>query len=90
MSNAERGKWVVVAQFNGLDRGLAADMAVSKLQGSAILALRLPTAALFTYLGGSVPVTEWVRVLVPLDQTERAKEILEEEGSDEEGTVNKS
>ncbi len=85
MSNTEQTEWAVVAQFNGLDRGLAADMAVSKLQGSGIAALRLPTAALFTYLGGSVPVTEWIRVLVPPHQANTAREILAEGNMDSTG-----
>lgn len=78
MSNTQETDWVVVAQFNAMDMGLAADMAVSKLQGSGILAMRFPTAALTT-LAGRIPMVEWIRVLVSPAQAERAREILAEE-----------
>ncbi len=75
MNDKQREEWVVVAQFNALDMGLAADMAVSKLQGSGIPAMRFPTAAV-SALAGRVPAVEWIRVLVPPDQADAAREIL--------------
>ena len=81
MEDKKRDEWVVVAQFNAMDTGLAADMAVSKLQGSGIQAVRFPGGALTT-LAGWIPAIEWIRVLVPPDQAEKAREVLAEEDSD--------
>ena len=79
MSNTEDGEWVVVAQFNAMDTGLAADMAVSKLQGNGVSAVRVPTGSITSVLVGGMPAVEVIRVLVPPNQADRAREILTEE-----------
>lgn len=71
----ECDEWVVVAQFNAMDLGLAADMAVSQLAGSGIRAMRVPGGSVTT-LAFRIPATEWIRVLVPPHQAERAREVL--------------
>ena len=68
----------MVAQFNAMDTGLAADMAVSTLQGSGIRAMRFPTGSIPSVVGG-LPAVEPIRVLVPPDQADKAREILAEE-----------
>ena len=76
MNPPEREKWVVVAQFTAFDMGIMADMAVSKLQGSGIPARRFPSGAMTSWLIPRIPAAEWVYVVVPPDQAERAREIL--------------
>ncbi len=85
MKPSEREKWVVVAQFTAFDMGIMADLAVSKLQGSGIPARRFPSGAMTTWLIPRIPAAEWVYIVVPPDQAERAREILDysEQGSDE-------
>ena len=78
MSNAEESEWIVVAEFNGTGMGVAADIAVSQLQSSGVQAIRLPTGAMTSTFDSISPVGP-VRVLVPPDQAERAREILTEE-----------
>ena len=81
MTGTKQDEWVVVAQFNAIDTGLAADMAVSKLQGSGILAMRFPTGVMTSTFDSISALVGPVRVLVPPDQAERAREILAEERS---------
>ena len=81
VEDKERDEWIVVAQFSAVDTGLSADMAVSKLQGSGIRAMRFPTGSITSVVGG-LPAVEPIRVLVPPDQAERAREILAEEPVD--------
>ena len=85
MNPSEREKWVVVAQFTAFDMGIMADLAVSKLQGSGIPARRFPSGAMTTWLIPRIPAAEWVYIVVPPDQAERAREILadEEQESDQ-------
>lgn len=64
-------EWVVVAQYS-LDTD--ADMAVSLLQGSDVPAVRFPVAGLVVSYWG---VMEPVRVLVPPERAEEARELLE-------------
>ena len=82
MNDKQREEWVVVAQFNAMDMGLAADMAVSKLQGGGIPAMRFPTGSITSVLAGGLPAVEPIRVLVPPDQADRARELLAENGID--------
>ncbi len=79
MNDKQREEWVAVAQFNAMDTGVAADMAVAKLQGSGIQAMRFPTGSITSVLVGGLPAVEPIRVLVPPDQADRAREILAEE-----------
>jgi len=71
-------EWVVVAQFDGTGMGMAADIAVSHLEGSGVPAIRLPTGATTSTFDSIYPVGP-VRVLVPPDQADRAREILAED-----------
>ena len=80
MKPPERQKWVVVAKFTAFDAGLTADLAVSKLQGSGIPAQRMPTGSITGALGTGMPPSELIRVIVPPQYEERAREILAEEG----------
>ncbi len=79
MSTEKRDEWIVVAQFNAMDFGLAADMAVSKLQGSGIPAQRVPSGSITGAIGTGMLPSELIRVIVPPDQAEKAREILAEE-----------
>ncbi len=79
MNDKQREEWVVVAQFNAMDTGVAADMAVSKLQGGGIPAMRFPTSSITSVLAGGLPAVEPIRVLVPPDQADKAREVLAEE-----------
>ncbi len=76
MSDDEREEWVVIAEFMAIDTGFAADLAVSKLRGSGIPAVRFPSGRLTSVLGGAVPVVEPIRIVVPPEHEERAREIL--------------
>ena len=77
MNPSEREKWVVVAQFTAFDMGIMADVAVSKLQGSGIPARRFPSGAMTSWLIPRIPAADWVYIVVPPGQAERAREILE-------------
>ena len=79
MSSDERKEWVVVAQFTALDAGLSADLAVSKLQGSGIPVMRMPTGSITGAIGTGMPAVEPIRVVVPPEHEERAREVLAEE-----------
>ncbi len=79
MTNDQRQEWVIVAEFSAMDTGFAADMAVSKLEGSGVPAMRFPGGSITSVLGGAVPVVEPIRVVVPPEHEERAREILAEQ-----------
>ncbi len=85
MNPSEREKWVVIAEFMAFDMGFAADIAVSKLQANGIPARRFPTGVITGAIGMGVPTVEPIRVVVPPNQAERAREILDhsERGSDQ-------
>ena len=78
MNPSEREKWVAVAEFHMIaDGALSADLAVSKLEGSGIPAMRFPSSAFTTgYASGFLPF-ERVQIVVPPKQAERAREILD-------------
>ncbi len=78
MEPTQREEWVVVAEFHMIADGiLSADLAVSKLEGSGVPARRFPTGILTSGTGGSAfPPSESVRIVVPPEQAERAREIL--------------
>ena len=78
MNDKQREEWVVVAQFTAIDAGLAADMAVSKLQGSGIPAQRVPSGSITGAIGTGMLPSELIRVIVPPDQADKAREILSE------------
>lgn len=63
-------EWVVVREYQ-LD--LDADLAVSVLEGSDVPVVRFPVAGLVGSYGG---VMEPIRVLVPSDRAEEARELL--------------
>ena len=79
MSSDQRQEWVVVAEFIAFDMGFAADLAVSKLQGSGIPARRFPTGVITGAIGMGVPTVEPIWVVVPPEHEERAREVLAEE-----------
>ena len=68
----EADEWVVVAEYQ-LDPD--ADMAVGLLEGNGVPAMRFPVAGLTVSAWGLI---QPVRVLVPADQAEEARELLEE------------
>jgi hypothetical protein len=78
-SPEEGDSWVAVAQFNAIDMGVAADMAVTRLRGSGIEAMRMPTGAITCAVMPGMPAVDWIRVLVPPREAARALEILAEE-----------
>ena len=75
----EQEKWVVVAEFTAFDLGVAADLAVSKLRGSGIPTERLPTGSITIAIPTGMPGAELIRVLVPADQADRARDVLADE-----------
>ena len=79
MSDDQRQEWVVVAEFTAIDMGLAADMAVAKLRGSGIPAMRMPTGSITGAIGIGMLAAELIRVVVPPDHEEYAREVLAEE-----------
>jgi len=84
MNPPEREKWVVVAQFMAFDMGIMADMAVSKLQGSGIPVMRMPTGSITGAFGTGMLPSELIRVIVPPEYEDRARDVLaeSEQGAD--------
>ena len=76
MNPSEREKWVVVAELGTLDSGVAADLAVAKLQSNGIPAMRFPSGKITSVVGPLFAVGP-IRVVVPRDEEERAREILD-------------
>ncbi len=79
MSDDQRQEWVVVAEFSAIDTGIAADLAVSKLQGSGIPVMRMPTGSITGAIGTGMLGVELIRVVVPPEQAQRAREVLTEQ-----------
>ncbi len=79
MNPPEREEWVAVAQFMAFDAGLTADLAVSKLQGSGIPVMRVPTGSITGAFGTGMLPSELIRVIVPPEYEDRAREILAEQ-----------
>ncbi len=79
MNDDLREEWVVVAEFTAFDAGMTADLAVSKLQGSGIPVMRMPTGSITGALGTGMLPAELIRVIVPPEHEDRAREILDEE-----------
>jgi len=77
MNLPDREEWVVVAKFTDFHAGLTADLAVSKLQGSGIPAVRFPTGVIAGAIGSAMTPWAPIRVVVPPDEEERAREILD-------------
>jgi len=73
----------MVAQFMAFDMGIMADMAVSKLQGSGIPARRFPTGVIAGAIGTAGTTCEPIRVVVPPEHEDRAREILAERFDDD-------
>ena len=71
-------EWVVVASFHGFDADLEADCCVADLKGHRIPAMRVPTNTVASLAGLGLTMTQAVRVLVPPDREEDAKELLAE------------
>ena len=86
MNPPEREEWVVVAQFTAFDMGIMADMAVSKLQGSGIPVMRMPTGSITGAIGTGMLGVELIRVIVPPEHEEYAREVLAERELDSEDT----
>jgi len=83
MNDDQRQEWVMVAQFMAFDMGIMADMAVSKLQGSGIPARRFPTGVIAGAIGTAGTTCEPIRVVVPPEHEDRAREILAERFDDD-------
>jgi len=71
----QREEWVVVAEFTAFDTGVAADLAVAKLQNNGIPAMRFPSGSITSVVGPLFAV-EPIRVVVPPEQEDQAREIL--------------
>lgn len=67
-------EWEVVAEFSGTSMEALADIAVGHLQSEGIEAVRLPIQNMLTLLAGAV--SEPIRILVPPDRAEEARELL--------------
>jgi hypothetical protein len=67
--------WVEVATFQGWSADIEADMTVTTLQGNDIPALRLPAQPL-TAVAGALAIMVPIRVWVPPDQEEKARQLL--------------
>ena len=76
MNDDSRQEWVVVAEFSAIDTGVAADLAVSKLQGSGIPVMRMPTGSITGAIGTGMLGVEPIRVVVPPEHEEYAREVL--------------
>jgi len=77
MGDNHRQEWMVVAEFTAFDAGLTADLAVSKLQGSGIPVMRVPTGSITGAFGTGMLPSELIRVIVPPEYEDRAREILD-------------
>lgn len=71
-------QWVVIARFHPIFNAADADLAVARLHDAGIPAMRFPTSMLTSPAAGLIG-PEPVRVLVPPDRAEEARELLEEE-----------
>ena len=80
--DGQREEWVVVAEFGAFDSGVAADLAVAKLQNNGIPAVRFPSGKI-TSVVGPLAAVEPIRVVVPPEDEDGAREILSEEFDDE-------
>ena len=78
MGDNHRQEWTVVAEFTAFDAGRTADLAVSKLQGSGIPVMRMPTGSITGAFGTGMLPSELIRVIVPPEYEDRAREILAE------------
>jgi len=83
VNSPEREEWVVVAEFMAFDAGLTADLAVSKLQGSGIPAQRMPTGSITGAFGMGMLPSELIRVIVPPEYEDRAREVLADQLGDD-------
>jgi len=82
MGDDQREEWVVVAEFMAFDAGLTADLAVSKLQGSGIPVMRMPTGSITGAFGTGMLPSELIRVIVPPEYEDQAREILADDGAE--------
>jgi len=72
-SSSAGDEWTVIAHFSSGVRD--ADIAVSKLHGSGIPAMRFPfNSACYPVVGQAL---EGVRVLVPPDRADEARQVLD-------------
>jgi len=78
MAGDEREEWVVVAEFTAFDAGLTADLAVSKLQGSGIPVMRVPTGSITGAFGTGMLPAELIKVIVPPEYEDQAQDVLAE------------
>lgn len=80
-ATGDEEQWVVIARFHPIANAADADLAVARLRGAGIPAVRFPiNAAVAPAVGMMGP--EPVRVLVPPERAEEARELLEEERSE--------
>ena len=82
MGDNHRQEWTVVAEFTAFDAGLTADLAVSKLQGSGIPVMRMPTGSITGAFGTGMPPSELIKVIVPPEYEDRAREVLADDGAE--------
>ena len=72
----EHEAWAVVASYVGATSDLDADFSLSVLEGSGIPAVRIPPTGVVSWAMVGLTLTQPVRVLVPPDRADEAKELL--------------
>ena len=80
MSKEQGEDWIVVAEYAGNLAELQADNTVAALKGSGFPALRLPTLPANMLGDGAMAIIIPVRVLVPPEREEDARQLLKELG----------
>ena len=78
-ASSDSDDWIVVAQFNAFsETELSADLAVAKLEANGIPTVRFPTGIINAPCIGMLG-PEPVRVMVPPDRADEARQLLAEE-----------
>jgi len=74
-SQGDDERWAVIARFNAVVGDTSADLAVAQLCANGVPAIRLPRQPMAFGLASGL-AAEAIRVLVPPDRLEQAREIL--------------
>ena len=72
----EQHDWEVVAEFTGTSMDVLAGIAVSHLRSEGIDAIRMPAENPSVVFSGASCIP--IKIYVPLDQAESARELLED------------
>ena len=81
MNDDQRQEGGMVAQFMAFNADIAADLAVSKLQGSGIPVMRMPTGRISGVFNRALLTAQTgpIRVIVAPGDEDRAREVLAEQ-----------